>query len=196
MNKISKEQEIIKILFKDFLNDYNSRSISKPVGISHVGAFKILKKLEKREIVISRQIGRAIIYKINMQNPVALREVEMILTIEAQNNKKWVEEFSKIKKNARFVVLFGSILRNEREAKDIDILIAGEGDRFNYIKKEINDKNLILNKKIHPVYQTIADFKIDVNRKNKVIIDAIKTGIVLFGQEEITKILRDINEPL
>ena len=191
MEKLSKEQEIIKILFKDFLDNYNSRSISKIAGISHAGAFKILKKLEKREIVLAKRIGKAIIYSLNMQNALAIREIEMALTIEAQSYKKWIEEFKKLGGEAKFIILFGSILRNEKEAKDIDILIVAEKNKFNIIKKGINEKNLILTKKIHPLLQTKEDFKEDFKQKNKVLLEITKTGIVLFGQEELTKLLKE-----
>ena len=60
MQKLTKEQDIIKLLFKDFLADYNSRSISKLIGTSHPGAFKILKRLEKRDIVKFKRIGKNI----------------------------------------------------------------------------------------------------------------------------------------
>ena len=68
--ELTKEQMIIKFLFKDLLVIYNSRSISKVIGITHAGAFKILKRLEKRGIVTAQPIGKAITYKLNFANPI------------------------------------------------------------------------------------------------------------------------------
>ncbi|MEK6935728.1 MAG: nucleotidyltransferase domain-containing protein [Nanoarchaeota archaeon] len=194
MDRINKEQEIIKIIFKDFLTLYNSRSISKLIGLTHAGAFKILKKLEKRNIVKAKRIGNTVVYSLEMENPVTLREIEMILTIEAQNYRRWIEEFIDIKVKVKFVILFGSIIRNEKEAKDIDLLIVSENNKLKEIQKIINKKNELLNKKIHPLLQTPKDFKNDIKNKNKVMIEILKTGVVLFGQEEISKIIAELNE--
>ncbi|GBE20566.1 MAG TPA: hypothetical protein ENG87_05475 [Candidatus Pacearchaeota archaeon] len=185
--KIKKEQEIIKILFKDPLTPYNSRNISNLVGISHAGSFKALKKLEKREIVKSQKIGNASIYSLNMENPLTLREIEMVLTIEAQNHKRWVEEFRQLKDKINFAILFGSILKREDSAKDIDLLVVADKTMFNEIKSIINKKNKILLKKVHLILQEKKDFEKDMQNKNNAIMKIIKTGVILFGQEEITK---------
>lgn len=190
MEKLSKEQEIIKQIFKNPLEHYNSRSLSKEIGISHVGAFKILRRLEKRRIVKSERIGRAVIYSINNENPVAWKEIELTLAIEASNSLRWVEEFRSIQKIASFAVLFGSILKDEKNARDIDLLVVADKERFKDIKKEIEERNKILSKKVHLILQTPEEFDKDIKSRNNVIMEIIKKGIVLFGQEEITKPFR------
>jgi predicted nucleotidyltransferase len=188
--ELSKEQEIIKVLFKEFLTPYNSRSISKIVGISHAGAFKILKKLEKREIVKPKRIGKAVIYSLNLENPVACKEVEMALIMEAQNFRRWIEEFKQLQGRVNFLILFGSITRNEKQANDIDILIVADKNNFREIKKIVEERDKLSNKKIHFLFQTEGDFRQDVSAKNKVMLEIIKTGIALYGQEEYLKVLK------
>src|SRR3989344_2881002 len=129
--KLNNEYKAILFLFKDFLTPYNSRNLSKLVGISHAGMFKLLKKLEIREILKPKRIGKAVIYSLNMNNSVAKREIEMALTLEAQNYANWIEEFDVLK---------------------------------------------------------------DINNKNKVMVDIIKNGIILFGQEKLTKYLEKFFE--
>ena len=90
---------------------------------------------------------------------------------------------------SEFAVLFGSVIKDEKSAKDIDILIVADKKDFNKINNKIKDKNKILNKKIHLILQSPDEFKKDINNKNKVMLEIIKSGIVLFGQEKITKIL-------
>jgi len=188
--KLRKEQEIIKVLFKDFLTPYNSRSISKVVGISHAGAFKIFKKLEKKEIVNPKRIGKAVIYSLNLENPVACKEVEMALVMEAQNFRRWTEEFKQLQGRVNFLILFGSITRNEKQANDIDLLIVADKNNFKEVKKVIEERDKLSNKKIHFLFQTRGDFRQDVAAKNKVMIEIIKTGIALYGQEEYLKTLK------
>ncbi len=186
--KTGKQQEILKIIFKDFLTPYNSRSISKKIKISHAGAFKILKKLEKEELVKSIRIGRAVIYSINKENPLALKEIEITLIIEAGNYKRWIEEFKSLKDKAEFVMLFGSILKKEEKARDIDLLVVAEKENFKDIKRFISERQNFLNKRIHLILQSLDDFKQDLEKKNKAIVEIIKTGVILFGQDKFIEV--------
>jgi len=188
---LSKEREIVKILFKDFTREYNSRNISPEIGLTHSGAFRALKKLQEREIVKSKEVGKARIYTLNLDNPVTKTEIDAILTIEAGNHQRWIEEFKQLEEKVRFAVLFGSITKNEKEARDIDLFIVADKSKYKEIRDIINNKNAILLKKIHLIYQIPKDFKLELKRKNAVIIEMIKTGIVLFGQAEFRKMVAE-----
>ena len=187
--ELTKEQEIIKVLFKDILAIYNSRSMSKVVGITHAGAFKILKRLERRGIVQARPIGKAITYSLNFNNPVTQKEIEMALVLEAQQYKRWVSEFKKLENKVDFAILFGSILIDEKKARDVDLLVVTGKENIDAIRKTIKERNEVAYKKIHLLLQLPEDFKSDVASKNKVVMEIIKTGVVLFGQENIRRYL-------
>lgn len=192
MEGLSKEQEILKILFKEFKESYNSRNLSKKINISHAGAFKLLKKLEERKIVLAKKIGKANIYSINLENNVAIKELELLLAIEAQNYQNWLEEFRELNEKSSLVILFGSIIRNEKEAKDIDLFVVSEKNKLPEIKKIIEDKNKLTAKKMHVIIQTKEDFIKDIKNKNKVSLEIIKTGIILFGNENLIKYMKEI----
>ena len=87
-------------------------------------------------------------------------------------------------------ILFGSVLRNEKEAKDIDVLLVTVTDKkkFSKLKKEIAEINLINTKQIHPIYQTEEDLKNNIKKGDKVVLNAIK-GIVVFGEDMLLKVL-------
>ena len=93
---------------------YNSRTLSKVLGISHMGCLKILKKLEKENILKSAHIGRSIAYRINTENPYSKTYVKFLLSNEAETSspivRRWVHEIKKIK-NCDLAILFGSLLR-------------------------------------------------------------------------------------
>lgn len=182
--KLTNEQLVLKILFKDFLTDYNSRNLSKLIGISHAGTFKILKKLEKNKILNSKKVGNISIYKINYENNISKKIIDTILTIEADNYKRWLEEFKSLENKVNFLILFGSTLINYEKAKDVDILIVSDKRYYPEIYKFIKERNNLLLKKIHMIFQTPDDFNIDLNKHNKVTIEIIKKGIALFGQNE------------
>lgn len=189
IQKITKEQEIIKVLFKDMQTIYNSRSISKNVKMSHAGAFKILKRLEKRGIVKPQPIGKAITYSLNFESPVAQKEIEMSLVLEAQHYKRWLYEFKALEDKVEFAILFGSILIDEKKARDIDLLVVAEKDNIEKIRSIIKERNEVTSKKIHLIPQLPENFKNDIKNKNKVMMEIIKKGVVLFGHENIRRYL-------
>jgi len=53
------------------------------IGITAMGALKILKRLENESILKSKKIGKAVIYRINIGNSYAKRYIELILSRES-----------------------------------------------------------------------------------------------------------------
>ena len=187
--KLTKEQEILLELFRNPFSQESIRGMAKKINFSPAGALKVFRKLQKRDLVISQKIGSSLIYSLNKDNILVNKEVEMILTIESQNYLRWIEEFRKLEEESIFVIIFGSIIKNEKEAKDIDLLVCAEAKNFDNIKKIIKEKDNILSKKVHLIFQTKEDFKKDFIQKNKVTIEIIKTGVILFGQENFRGIV-------
>ncbi len=181
---------LLKIL-KSPEEEYNANSIAKKMGISSMGALKIAKSLEKEGILITKQMGRAKFYKINLENDYAKQYVKFLLRREAELSspsiKRWISEIKKIK-NASLAILFGSVLRNEREAKDIDVLLIANNKSFKMLKKEIKEINLINTKQLHPIYQVEEDIKNNIKKGDKVVLNAIK-GIVVFGEDMLISML-------
>ena len=192
--KLTNEQKAMKILFKDMLNQYNSRNLSKLVGISHPGMFKILKNLEKENILKSIKIGNTRVYSIDYTNPISIRMLETILTIEANEYKRWLEEFKSLGPFIDFAILFGSILKDENTARDIDLHIVSDKKNYIEINRLIGERNKLSNKKVHLIFQTPIEFKKDLTDNNKVIIEIIKKGIVLLGQSQFIKLISNNNE--
>lgn len=188
------EDRALLLILKNPYEEYNSRSLSKIVGISHAGMFKLLRKLENEKILTSRTVGRANIYSINFKNILAVKRAEMALITEAWQNERWLEEFNLLKPEARFIVIFGSILRKSEGARDIDLLVVADKEQFGRIKEMISRKNKLMAKKIHLLLQTQKEFLNDFEEKNKAMIEIIKTGVVLLGQEEFVDIINK-NEP-
>ena len=187
--KLTKEQEILMELFRNPFSQESIRGMAKKINLSPAGALKVFRKLQKRGLVISQKIGSSLIYSLNKDNILTNKEVEMILTIGSQNYPRWIEEFRKLEEESIFVIIFGSIIKNEKEAKDIDLLVCAEAKNFDNIKRIIKEKDNILSKKVHLIFQTKEDFKKDFIQKNKVTIEIIKTGIILFGQEKFRGIV-------
>lgn len=188
---MTNEEEVIRIIVKNPYEFYNSRSLSKIIGISHVGMFKLLKKLEREGVLVSKSIGKARIYSINFENDLAAKKAGFALLLEGYSNMRWIKEFKGIENVDGFIILFGSILKNSSEAKDIDLLIVADKKEFEDLRKFIADKNKILEKKVHLLLQTKEDFLKDLRNKNKVTLEIIKTGRVLFGQNKFIQVLKE-----
>src|SRR3989344_31651 len=180
-----KEMLFMLSIFKSPEKDYSASSISKILNISRMGAFKIAKKLETEEMLVSRVIGKARIYKLNLNKDYVKHYLLMLLSREAEKSQTyvrvWINEIKKIK-NAEAAILFGSILR-KKEANDVDVLFIVKQDKFEELKKEIEKINKLSIKKIHPVYQSESDLKKNLYKQDKLIIEAIK-GIFVIGEDK------------
>ena len=77
------EKEALLILFKEYTTLYNAHMLSKKLHISHVGTQKLLKRLKEEDLVISKEVGKAIIYRPNMKNEYAEKLITFLLVDEA-----------------------------------------------------------------------------------------------------------------
>lgn len=187
-----KEKRILVILFKDFATRYNARSISSKVGMTPRGALKALKELEKQHFVIAEPFGKAIEYKFNAESALAKKTIELFLLEEAeQEHKRWLEEFKNFEE-AEILLLFGSAARKVKTYNDVDLLIVLTQEKFSEIKKRIEEKNKILIKKIHPIFQAPNDLPENIKKRDPVILDAIKTGIVLRGWTKFVEVIANV----
>jgi len=191
-NKKDNKMLFILDILKSPEIEYNANNIAKIIKISSMGSLKIAKNLEKEGILSSRKIGRANIYKINFSNDYAKQYIKFLLKKEAEKSspyvKRWIRELEKIK-IADTIILFGSVLKKEKDSGDIDALIIVNKKNFEKVKKEIESINLLNDKKIHPIYQTKEDLKKHINERNKVILNALK-GIIVSGEDNIIEVLQ------
>lgn len=187
----NKEREILVVLFKDFTTQYNARSISKIVSMTPRGALKALKNLESQNFVAAKPFGKAIQYKLNF-NALTEKTLELLLLEEAElKYKRWREEFKDFD-DAEIIILFGSVLRKEGKHNDIDVVFVFKKEKYKVIMRKVEEKNEILPKKIHSVIQTPTDLRENIIKKDLVIIDAIKTGIVIKGHDKLIEVMSEV----
>ena len=187
-----KERETLLILFKDYTNYYNANSISKILNISHVGAQKIFKRLLKENLIINKKIGKSIIYKLNLEDNYVKQLITFLLADEANNYKRWKEEFKELFKRNRIVLIYGSAIKNYSKAHDIDLMITTRNKDLKEINTIIKEKEQIVPKKIHAIKLTNKDLLTNIKRKDKAMIDIVKNAIVLDGQEKYVEIIESV----
>ncbi|MBI2971437.1 MAG: nucleotidyltransferase domain-containing protein [Candidatus Aenigmarchaeota archaeon] len=180
------EMLIVLKIFKTPEKAFNSNSITKEIGITPMGALKIMKRLEKDGILISKAAGKAVFYGIN-NSEYARDYVKFVLKNEAAHSppytKRWLNEIRKLK-SADTAILFGSVLRKGKDANDIDVLVITDQSRFEKLKEEVAELNKINEKRMHVVYQIADDLQNNIAKGDKVVLNALK-GIVAFGEERL-----------
>ncbi len=197
LNITANEIKIVLFLFKNYNCEYNARTLSKKVGLSHVGTFKILKRLEKQIILTAKHFGRAIMYKVNFKNDYTKKYLKFLLEKESEQAiprvKRWIIELEKFKNISEIGVLFGSVLKKE-DYEDVDLLLVLKPQDNEKVNNLINSLNKINIKKLHVIKQTPADLTKNLKKNDKVIVSTTKNGIVLFGHDKLINIIENVTQ--
>ena len=188
------DSRILKILLKDFTASQTVTSLAKEVGMSRVGAWKVIKKLDNDTFIIISPVGTgktsAFSISLNWNNPLVEKTLSLILTKDALNNQRWMSNFAELEGKVDFLLIYGSIIHSPKEANDIDILIVANENKFLEIEKSIGKIQKTQIKKIHAINFTQSEFKKELKAANNALIDAVKKGIISFGQEKFIKFMR------
>ncbi len=83
--------------FLDYkLNDFTKKEIVEALGMSKLTFYKYFKDLEELDLVIvSRKIGRAKLYKVNLENPIVKMIIEFQTKLSLQIAEQEVENVKK-----------------------------------------------------------------------------------------------------
>ena len=185
---------ILKILLKEFFIEHTITSLSKEAKLSRVGTWKILKKLEKENLILLSQLGKGktSINKVtlNWNNLVLEKTLALILAEEAVKNNRWINAFKDLENKVDFLIIYGSIIYSSKEANDIDVIEIT--NKFLEVEKIITKIQKTQMKKIHAINMTQKEFREEL-QKNNAFMDAVKKGIILFGQEKFIKFMKGIN---
>ena len=186
-------KKIILHLLKN-LELVNINQISKLLNISVGSSFKILKELEKNNLVLSSDLGNAKFYQINLDNEETIRWCEILLSEERRNlkgySKIYAEEIQKFE-HAELIILFGSVLNN-KEFNDVDVLFITNKP------KEVTGFCLNLSKvRTKPVVPLILkkeDFIKEIKNKKEVVLNILKTGIISRGESVFIEVLKNVRK--
>jgi predicted transcriptional regulator len=196
INQMETKEIILLILLKE--KKKTASELAEQLKKTRPGIWKSLNNLHEQELVVfesanSKKTSIKIV-KLNYKNPLIKKTLSLILTKQAIETQRWVDNFSKLEKYVNFVILFGSILNDPNKAKDIDLLIVSEKKNFKKIEELISEIQKTQSKKIHFIQLTPKEFYNEIKFRNKAYLDAIKKGIVLFGQDNFIKQMEKLNE--
>lgn len=189
------------LLLKDFSATHTVTSIAKELGMSRVGAWKTLKSLQSnlqsQRFITLTAIGKGktsvCTARLNWDNPLVEKSLALYLTEEAVKQRRWRFNFAELENMTSFIILYGSILHSPKQANDIDLVgVLSEKESFAEFQKTIDKAQITQIKKIHAIDFTETGFKQELMRPNRAFIDAVKKGVILFGQENFIRFVKSI----
>ena len=190
--------KIVEFLFRNTPNRFNVNQISRELKISVGSAYKILKSLEKKGVLVSQKIGNGIYYVLNLDNKEAKSITELVL-MESRNKPLsknphaliYAKDFKDGEKLSKAIILFGSILES-KDAKDVDVLFIIDKGKSKAVEDFCMKLSNLRPKRINPLFMTMADFKENIKKQDRVITDILKKGVILFGEDTVINILRGV----
>lgn len=187
------EIKILRFLMTSF-NHYSINEIARECKLTPKGAYNILKKFERADVLKFNNIGKIKAYKINFSNPLTANYLRVALTDERINEAKIkvrVNDFKEIKKVCSAAIIFGSYITDKKVPNDIDILFIFDKPNFNNYKKELEKIKEIIPYKIHDIIQTQEDIVSSLRKQDKVIINVVRTGLVLWGHDIVVESIKN-----
>ena len=186
-------KKIILYLLRN-LELVNINQISKLLDISVGSSFKILRDLEKNNIVLSSSLGNAKFYQINLNNEETIKWCEILLSEERRNLKGYskisAEEIQKFE-YAELIILFGSVLNN-KDFNDVDVLFITnkpkEATKFCLSLSKVRTKPVV------PLILKKEDFIKEIKDKKEVALNILKTGVILRGESALLRVLKNVKQ--
>ncbi len=189
-------KKALKIIFTDFLNSYNSYNLRKKLGISGVGSLKLLRSLKEKGILVSEKMGNAVFYKPDLKKEYVLKLLELILldhTGLSSFVKGWIYDLRSFATSAKAIFLFGSVLKKEKNARDVDVCFVLKSTRdYDRLQSAVNEMNRRNRQKIHPLYLREGDLEKKLKEKDAPLVDMVRTCVVVHGEELFVRVLKRV----
>lgn len=188
---------ILLTLLKEPFTIHTATSLAKALNMTRQGLWKTLNNLAKSNLIELKSLGgkRTSLnqIKLNQNNSFTLKFMSLLLTQEALSQERWKANFAEIEKHSNFIILFGSILNNPKEANDIDILVVLKNkSKFKILEEIITKIQKTQLKKIHLIDLTENELKNELKEQSKAYIDALKKGIIIYGQDNYLNFIGEL----
>ena len=183
------EKKVLKFLMTSF-SHHSINDIAKKCSLSPRGAHEILKNLEVLNITYPQEIGKIKSYKINFNNPLTLSYLEVALVDERINEGKIkvrINDFHEIKNICKTAIIIGSYITGKKNPDDIDIVFVFDKDKFKDFRKALDKAKEFIPYKVHDIIQTPEDIVNNLKEQDKIIITAIREGVILWGYDFIVR---------
>lgn len=170
--------------------ELSGREIASAVDLSHVKVHTALKELNQYNIVDMRYVGKSILYRLNLKNVMVNKILLPLFEKEARLRTVLSKRISKYLKqpSPKSIILFGSFASGRaRPNSDIDILVIASKKRDIPVLEECLKKAEIsitigFGNHLAPIVMDEAEFKKRFKNKDKLIMNIVREGKVIFGE--------------
>jgi len=188
-----------------------TRELAGLAKVSTSTASTECRRLAKQGVLLFKMEGREKSYKINLSNPAARKLHELFETERREEfyrkNRRlaWaLQDFAKrvfdFLPQVQFIVLFGSAARMQlTKTSDIDLLVVvptTEQEAFNKLMKSIDslasESRGTYGFPLSAVTMTMKDWEAAIREKKRMAQDAMREGIVLFGEDRYYQLLSKV----
>lgn len=185
------ERKVLRLLLTAFDRNYSINNIAKECDLAPNGAYKILKKFEQEGVLKAKRIVNIKSYAINFddEKTESILELALIPTLEGRIKYR-LEDFKPLKEITKTCIIFGSYTDLKKEPNDMDVLFIIDKKNFKEYKKRLAD--IIVPVKIHDILQTEEDLKDNIITKDKIILQILTTGLILWGQKTIIQVIKNV----
>ena len=190
------QMRIALLLLKDFSTMHTITSIGKGLGMTRSGIWKVLAKLKKENYITleTTEEKSLLIPKLNLRNELLEKYLNFALSKEAKEHERWIFNFTEAKEHVSFFILYGSVLKSYAKAKDLDVIgIIPDRKSFKKLHESLDKIQKSESKRIHTINFTESEFREELLKPNKAFVEAVKKGVVLFGQEEFIKFMKKLH---
>jgi predicted nucleotidyltransferase len=189
---VQNESKMLGFLTRHFTEKYSINQLAKRIKMTPKGAHKLLKKLEQEGIVIPLKLGNAVFYSLNLDSDLALKKAELSLfeEISSPYARAQAKDLERLRPCVLSAVLFGSVLENGEKAGDIDVLLVFEKKNYKTVQRELDKLQALKTKRIHAVLQMPQDLVSNLRKNDKVVLEILRTGKVLWGHDVIVNAIK------
>jgi predicted nucleotidyltransferase len=187
------EGKVLGFLVRYFTEKYSINQLAKLVGMTPRGAYKLLKRLEAECIIVPQKLGNAIFYRINVASDLARKKAELALfeEIRLPYARAQAKDLERLRPFVLAAMLFGSVLEKGEKSGDLDVLVVIKEKDYEPFNKALNELRRLKPKPIQPVIQTPEDLIKNLKKPDKVILEILRTGKVLWGHDVIVNAIRE-----
>jgi hypothetical protein len=191
---ITKNQsKVLKFLATGSYTENYINNIAKECDLAVSGSKWILNNLEKQGIVRHEDIGNMKSFTINF-NEKSINFLSLAYSLKLEDKlENRSRELEPLKEIVKIAIVFGSYL-NKKDPNDMDILFVLDKKDYKKFNETLNETRHIVPVKIHDIIQTREDLIQNIKNKDKIVIEALRKGTLLWGNKYLVEVLEDANK--
>ena len=161
------EFSVISFLVRNFTEKLTIRNIAQRLSFSSAGVFNILKKLEKQNIVIGEKLGTGLFYSMNFDSRIAEHLAAIVLLYSDEKAEKIGHELIRQAKAAimdkkNLLLITDNVTTIDSSIPNISVISKTEDEVIGLLRK-----------------------------RDPEILQLLKKGTVLIGEEKIVEIIKN-----